>query len=48
MVIKSILILIAFLSTLIVPIVIFSTQKKEPDPEDDDAKETTGTHFMRG
>jgi|TARA_R110000782_G_scaffold126576_1_gene218160 hypothetical protein len=48
MVIKSILLLSAFLATLIVPIVIFSTQKKEPDPEGDDDKEDPGTHFMRG
>jgi|TARA_R110000823_G_C15662463_1_gene472228 hypothetical protein len=48
MVIKSIMILSAFLTIVIGPLVIFAAQKKDPDPEDDNDKEDPGTHFMRG
>jgi|TARA_R110000822_G_scaffold305615_1_gene431433 hypothetical protein len=48
MIIKSIILLSVFLSTLFIPIVIFSTQNKEPDPDGDDDEEDPGTHFMRG
>jgi hypothetical protein len=48
MVIKSIILFSAFLLTLILPIIISSAQKKDPDADDNDDKEDPGTHFMRG